>query len=77
MLGLLCQLCFNDGLSNSEFVRGLINFKEEGKDYSYFKSLEYDFCSCFGMMFLTTIVGAFACIVVKQKYRYLKLGAVL
>lgn len=27
------------GLSNSEFVRGLINFKEEGKDYSLFQSL--------------------------------------
>ena len=28
------------GLSNSEFVRGLINFKEEGKDYSLFQSLK-------------------------------------
>ena len=35
------------GLSNSEFVRGLINFKEEGKDYSLFQSLN-TICSCFG-----------------------------
>ena len=55
------------GLSNSEFVRGLINFKEEGKDYSLFQSLNTIFAVVLGMMFLTTIVGAFACIVVKAE----------
>ena len=56
------RLCFNDG-----FVRGLINFKEEGKDYSLFQSLNTIFAVVLGMMFLTTIVGAFACIVVKAE----------
>ena len=45
----------------------MINFKEEGKDYSLFQSLNTIFAVVLGMMFLTTIVGAFACIVVKAE----------
>ena len=40
---------------------------KEGKDYSLFQSLNTIFAVVLGMMFLTTIVGAFACIVVKAE----------
>lgn len=55
------------GLSNSEFIQGLINFKEEGKEYSLFQSLNTVFAVVLGMMFLTTLVGAFACVIVKAE----------
>lgn len=42
------------GLSNSEFIQGLINFREEGKEYSLFQSLNTVFAVVLGMMFLTT-----------------------
>lgn len=53
------------GLSNSEFIQGLINFREEGKEYSLFQALNAVFAVVLGMMFLTTLVGAFACVVVE------------
>lgn len=55
------------GLSNSELIQGLIKFKEEGKEYSLFQSLNTVFAVVLGMMFLTTLVGAFVCIVVKAE----------
>lgn len=55
------------GLSNSDFIQGLINFKEEGKEYSLFQSLNTVFAVVLGMMFLTTLVGAFTCVVVKAE----------
>lgn len=53
------------GLSSSEFIQGLINFKEEGKEYSLFQSLNTVFAVVLGMMFLTTLVGALACVVIE------------
>lgn len=55
------------GLSNSEFIQGLINFREEGKEYSLFQSLNTVFAVVLGMMFLTTLVGAFTCIIIKAE----------
>lgn len=55
------------GLSNSDFIQGLINFKEEGKEYSLFQSLNTVFAVVLGMMFLTTLVGAFTCVVVEAE----------
>lgn len=55
------------GLSNSEFIQGLINFKEKGKEYSLFQSLNAVFAVVLGMMFLTTIVGAFVSVILKAK----------
>lgn len=53
------------GFSNSDFIKGLINFKEDGKEYSLFQSLNSVFAVVLGMMFLTTLVGAFASVVLK------------
>lgn len=55
------------GLNNSEFIQGLINFREEGKEYSLFQSLNTVFAVVLGMMFLTTLVGAFTCIIIKAE----------
>lgn len=55
------------GLSNSKFIQGLINFKEEEKEYSLFQSLNTIFAVVLGMMFLTTIVGAFTSVIVKAE----------
>lgn len=55
------------GLSNSEFIQSLIDFKEEGKEHSLFQSLNSVFAIVLGGMFITTLVGAFVGIIVNAE----------
>lgn len=53
------------GLSNSEFVKGLIRYKEPKKKYSMFQALNSTFAMVLGSMFVTTLVGVLSEIIVK------------
>lgn len=48
------------GLSSSEFIQGLAHYKEEGKSYSMFQSLNATFAVVLFMAFITTIMGVCA-----------------
>lgn len=53
------------GLSNSTFIKGLMRYREEGKDYSLFQSLNSTFAIVLGVAFITTIVGIIAGITIE------------
>lgn len=55
------------GLSNSEFIQGLIRYKEQGKKYSLFQSLNSTFAIVLGSMFVTTIIGVLAGLISKAQ----------
>lgn len=53
------------GLSNSEFIKGLARYKENGKNYSMFQSLNATFAVVLFISFVTTIVGICANLILK------------
>lgn len=64
------------GLSNSEFIQGLINFREEGKEYSLFQSLNTVFAVVLGMMFLTTDMYNWICLFILMFLMYYTINAI-
>lgn len=55
------------GLSNSEFMKGLKAFKQEGKEYTLFQSLNATFAIVLGMLFITTLTGVVVGIIIKAE----------
>lgn len=58
------------GLSNSEFIKGLARFKEEGKNYSMFQSLNATFAVVLLVAFITTIAGICGDIILKANISF-------
>lgn len=61
------------GLSNSEFIQGMILFKEENKEHSLFQSLNATFSVVLGIMFLTTLAGSLGKILIEAEITALPL----
>ena len=55
------------GMSNSEFIQALINFREKDKEYSLYQSLNTVFAVVLGTMFVIILTGAFASIVIEAE----------
>lgn len=55
------------GLSNSEFMKGLKAFKQEGKNYTLFQSLNATFAIVLCVLFITTLTGVVTGIIIKAE----------
>lgn len=55
------------GLSNSDFIKGLIRYKKSNKNYSMFQALNSTFAMVLGSMFVTTLIGVLSEIAIKTE----------